>query len=236
MFIKLVTLSAIISSLNICWLHSPIIGVISGAFFIVINSLVWGKIVFKEKTFKEQMFLGFLFFLALIIVALTIVYYFYEINDLVIITFLLVMGVVLCILNWKKGSISELRIIPSTRDELWKIKIADVFWLIFYLALLIISFFILKSGATLEAVRTPWIFVPKIFFAIYFLATAILIYLNFKLKIAYSLILNSLHLFFSFSVANIIFPLGFGYDPFIHQATEKYILEFGSILPKNFII
>jgi len=40
-------------------------------------------------------------------------------------------------------------------------------------------------------------------------------------------------LFFTFSIANIIFPLGFGFDPFIHQATEKHILEYGFILPKK---
>ena len=47
------------------------------------------------------------------------------------------------------------------------------------------------------------------------------------------LVLSSLHLLLTFSVANIIFPLGFGFDPFIHQATEKHILDFGFILPKK---
>ena len=48
-----------------------------------------------------------------------------------------------------------------------------------------------------------------------------------------SLLLLSLHYFLSFSIALIVYKIGYGFDPFIHRATVKLIDEKGFILPKN---
>jgi len=228
-------LLAVISSLNIYYWHSPILGLVSGLFFVGLSSILWGKKIFKEKTLGEQIYLGLVFFLALVIVFLTIIYYIYEINNLLIIVFLWLLSLVEFFIDYKHKIIYNLTLkIYNFKITTYHLSLSNCFLVSIYLILLFITYYFLKAGITYEAVRTPWIFVPKIFFLSYFLSTLFLGYLNFKLKITASLILNSLHLFFSFSLVNIIFPLGFGYDPFIHQATEKYILDFGSILPKNF--
>ena len=38
----------------------------------------------------------------------------------------------------------------------------------------------------------------------------------------------------SMSVALFVYKIGYGFDPFIHQATERYLAEHGTITPKPF--
>lgn len=222
---------------NVFFLHSPLVGLSSGLFLIFIFSFITGGYFFKNKSRKEQVFFGFLSFLSVTIIFLTIFYYFYQLNNLIIVLFLTLYFLITLFFNWKlKVGDVDLGLKDGIKKILFNFKffLSKNLWFVVYLFLLVGSYLILRQGATLEAIRTPWFSVPKIFFGFYFLASFLLVYLNFKLKNIYSFIANILHLFFSFSVANIIFPLGFGYDPFIHQATEKYILEHGFILPKNF--
>lgn len=100
-----------------------------------------------------------------------------------------------------------------------------------YLILLAACFLILFKSRTSAAIISPWQAAPKYFFIIYLLATAVL-FLNawFNKKIALFLIM--LHYFLSFSIAVIIFQLGYGYDPFIHQATENLIAKTGAVDPR----
>jgi hypothetical protein len=48
-----------------------------------------------------------------------------------------------------------------------------------------------------------------------------------------ALALSSIHLLLMFAVAPILYKLGFGFDAFVHRATETWIHTHGSILPKQ---
>ncbi len=226
---------AAILILNIFFFHSPLLGVVFGLGFVILSSWWLGKIFFENN-----LLLGFLFFLTAVIIPLTIVYYFYQLNNWIIAGWLVLFSVILFLSSRAEARRAE-RVGPESRNPLntnngksiSETGIKKIVGVLFYLIFLAISYFILRHGITTEPVRTPWYFVPKLFFIFYFFATACLIYCCTKLKPVWSLILSSIHLLFTFSVANTIFPLGFGYDPFIHQATEKYILEYGFIFPKK---
>ncbi|MFH1582801.1 MAG: hypothetical protein ABIB72_00585 [Candidatus Falkowbacteria bacterium] len=102
-----------------------------------------------------------------------------------------------------------------------------------YSLTLILCFYILLSHQTDTAIVSPWQIVPKYFFIIYSLATLFLIgacIVNKKLTLP----LIMFHYFLSFSVALIIYKLGYGYDSFIHQATEDLIDKTGAVEPKPF--
>ncbi|MDD4271951.1 MAG: hypothetical protein PHF50_04075 [Patescibacteria group bacterium] len=102
-----------------------------------------------------------------------------------------------------------------------------------YFLTLILSFYILFSHQTGAAIVSPWQIVPKYFFIVYSLATLFLIGNSIiNKKIALPLIM--FHYFLSFSVALIVYKLGYGYDPFIHQATENLIDQTGAVEPKPF--
>ncbi|MBU4482275.1 hypothetical protein KKC16_02380, partial [Patescibacteria group bacterium] len=229
-------LLAIILSLNIFIWQSPVLGVVCGVLFLGLSSWLVDK---------KNLIFGLLKFLSIIVIVLSVIYYFYELNDFIIVGFLVLFGFVILWMSSraKRWDPEEKRIHYSTGshrlDPFLKVlsrlgMTKSIFLIVVYLLLLTTTYFFLEQGSTLESVRTPWALVSKWFFVLYFITSAWLIFVIMRLKAVPALILSSLHLFFTFSIVNIIFPLGFGYDPFIHQATEKYILERGFILPKPF--
>ncbi|MDP2736565.1 MAG: hypothetical protein Q8O59_02130 [bacterium] len=102
-----------------------------------------------------------------------------------------------------------------------------------YLLTLILCFYILFSHQTDTAIVSPWQIVPKYFFIVYGLATLFLI-ANAAINKKNALPLIMFHYLLSFSVALIIYKLGYGYDSFIHGATENLIDKTGAVEPKPF--
>lgn len=94
---------------------------------------------------------------------------------------------------------------------------------------------ILRDSATLDAVRSPWILVPTTVFASMGLALFFLFSGLFTGKNKAALLpLACIALFVFLSVALLVFPLGYGFDGFIHKTTEEYLAPFGTISPKPF--
>jgi hypothetical protein len=226
-------LSLIVLS-NIFFFHSFFLGFIFGPLYLFLTSFFLGKLFFVDLEKKNQLFLGFLLFLSCSVVFLTLLYYPYQINNLTITLYLLLLLIVSFLQRKENLTLSlddlKQKLLLLKREFFAKKSLA----FLLYLLLFSCSFFLLTLGQTFEAVRTPWFFVPKLFFFLFFLTTLWLIYLLIYFKNWLTFLFLFLHLFLSFSIANLVFPLGFGYDPFIHQATEKYILEHGFILPKSF--
>ena len=82
---------------------------------------------------------------------------------------------------------------------------------------------LLWSNGTTEPIRSPWSVVPAPFFFLYALMVVFGIqYSVFSIPIA--LALSSL-------VAIFVFPIGFGFDHFIHAAAERTIAATGSLSP-----
>ena len=104
-----------------------------------------------------------------------------------------------------------------------------------YYLLIIINFVILFKVSTTESIISPWQVAPWYFFVIYTLATTVLMLIILRLKSdVLRLFLISTHFFFSFSVALLVYAVGYGFDPFIHEATEKLIAQNGFVNPKPF--
>lgn len=105
---------------------------------------------------------------------------------------------------------------------------------VFFLSL---SFFwyVLLHSQTTQAILGPWPALQRPIFIPYFLAALSLMGMI-LFRLPSSISLSSLCAFFfsSFSVLLIVFPFGFGFDPHLHQATERTIVEQGFILPKQF--
>jgi hypothetical protein len=102
-----------------------------------------------------------------------------------------------------------------------------------YLPVIVFGINTLLSSRTAEAIISPWQVVPIYFFAIYAAATAI-VFLSAWLNRNYTLSLIIIHLFFALSVALIVYQIGYGFDPFIHRATVKLIVQNGAVTPKPF--
>ncbi len=97
------------------------------------------------------------------------------------------------------------------------------------------TFRTLVSSATTLAVASPWSVVPDAAFAGMALAAAGLSALWSRgRERMISTVLTCVALFAFLSVNWSVFPIGAGFDPFIHQATERHIAETGTITPKPF--
>ncbi|MBI4811897.1 hypothetical protein HY798_00375 [Candidatus Falkowbacteria bacterium] len=121
----------------------------------------------------------------------------------------------------------------NTKHGTWNIEHGIQIPHIKYLLSVIACFYILLSHRTAGAIISPWQVVPSYFFIFYSLATAFLIAIILNAK-RYALLLLSLHYFLSLSVALIIYKIGYGFDPFIHQATVDLIDKIGAVDPKPF--
>ncbi len=109
-----------------------------------------------------------------------------------------------------------------------------------YTGWLTLFFLILESALIINLVLmasttpppSPWQLVDWTFFWLFFTSTLLLLGLNFLFPTNRSLWLTSLHLLVMYSVTNLLYPLGFGFDGFIHRATEEWIKVHGFIIPK----
>jgi hypothetical protein len=109
--------------------------------------------------------------------------------------------------------------------------------------LTIASYFLFLGAAFLELLSaisslsliSPWEAVNKEFFLFYTLSLILLFIIISRQFVnkKQSLILFSIHLFLSFSIAAIVYKIGYGFDPFIHQATMEMIAKNGFITPKT---
>ncbi len=108
-----------------------------------------------------------------------------------------------------------------------------IYLLIFlYTFLFANSFYILLISATDKSIISPWQVIPSYFFIFYILATLTLILITKYASQRISLFFVSAHFFLSFSIALIIYKIGYGFDPFIHEATLDIIKEKGFVDPK----
>jgi hypothetical protein len=167
----------------------------------------------------------------LLIVALTmaiggLVYYLYALDRLGIIIAL----ILIVFLFWKTR-----RYFSSPEKFAGQVKRKDIIALLSYILVYLILIVILFSSRSDRSLISPWQVISTNFFWLYILASSILAWLMTRPDLGKTgkLILLSLHYFLSFSVAAVVYRIGYGFDPFIHQATMELIDAKGAVSPKT---
>ncbi len=134
----------------------------------------------------------------------------------------------------------------SLRQALWqlisfpfkintKIKInkIQIFLTVIYILSISACFYLLVLNQTENAIISPWEVMPKYYFLLYFISLVILLIIILT-RNNFILPLLTLHYFLSFGVALIVYKIGYGFDPFIHEATMNLISQKGIVEPKPF--
>ncbi len=103
---------------------------------------------------------------------------------------------------------------------------------IIYIALITICFYLLLNAQTSESIISPWEVIPKTFFLFYALSLFLLIYLISQ-RANFALFFISIQYLLSFSVALVVYKIYYGFDPFVHEATIKLIIQKGFVEPKQ---
>ncbi len=171
---------------------------------------------------------------SLIIIWGAIIYYFYALNALgVILTLILALLSFFRIKNIFLKRTDE----QNSEDESMEKskKSLDLALAFGYLILLAAAFYRFYAARSDRALISPWQVINHDFFWIYALSSLVLSLLlnRTKVKDGLKIVLISAHYFLSFSPAAIIYKIGYGFDPFIHQATMEIIAAKGLILPKT---
>ncbi|MFA6994941.1 MAG: hypothetical protein WC249_00835 [Patescibacteria group bacterium] len=181
-----------------------------------------------------------LFLVALTAIWGAVVYYLYALNWLgIILSLVLIIGSFIAFLHFfKKGGAVEEKIIKNEIQTLnhlsllsQKNKILLTAYGLFCLFIVIQLFFSQSD----RAIVSPWQIINPSFFGFYSLASLLLVLILIKQNFSDNLkiILVSLHYLISLSIAVIVYKIGYGFDPFIHQATMKLISAEGLVPPKT---
>ncbi len=114
-----------------------------------------------------------------------------------------------------------------------KLSKSTIIFVVIFLILYGSLLFVLFISQTSEAIVSPWEVLPTYFFALFGALTAVLLWLAVK-NPTFSWFLMPLYYFLFFSIATMVYKINYGFDPFIHQATESLIDKIGNVQPKPF--
>lgn len=229
--ISLILVVGILGNLFV-W-ESPAIGITFGPAYLTFFGFMLGFILYRSRPAIFQLIFGLLYLLAGLAFWGALLYYFYQLNDWAIAA--LVIFIPVTLLPFLKYG-NHLKTHHDFNPVQINPHILRTTLLVAAFAFLsFINFRYLLQAGTFEAIRTPWKILPLNFFLTYFAASAILLYFILKSqKEGLNLVLTSVHVFLTVSLVLFVYRVGYGFDPFIHQATEKAIAQNGFILPKPF--
>ena len=208
---------------------------IGGLLFFVGTAELVGRMAFPEERRPIRWTFGLLGALALTAVFGTLVYYAYKLDDAGLSWLLIAMPwAVFAFTPFARAggerTAAETSVVEKTAPE------DSLSAVLLVLAVLCDAAALrwLAGARTGEAIRTPWEAVPPIFFLWVGLATVCLAALAYRKRYPHlALGAASLHLFTLLAPAALVYAIGYGFDPFVHQAAERLVAAAGEITPKT---
>lgn len=186
---------------------------------------------------RKNILVVLLLFLSLAINISSIFYYFYRLNNLVVIfsllgalglTSLFVYFTISCKGQQEKPVLAVFS--DDYNNKLW--VFVKVLLTISILALFYFLFKILASSGSFLAINSPWSFISANFWLLLF-GLLVLLFINFYLKSRSSYFFIILLYFLFFSISFFVYKIAFGYDQLLHQSAIKEIISSGLIEPKT---
>ena len=221
--------------MNLFMWESPLIARIFGGVFFIFQCLLLGHELAPQRPFLRQTLFGGLAAIVLLLISSSLVYIVWDLSaSAQVFVWALFMGFTNVVMYSRSSTRQTSLEIHEFRLQALKVSRSSLILSGLYLVLAFSLFTILFSAQTDMALRSPWDVVPPVFWPLLFLATALLwsiVWFGHTREGAYPLV--ALHLFLCFSVAIIVYKLGYGYDTFIHKTSEYIINSTGVILPKT---
>ncbi|PWB38319.1 MAG: hypothetical protein C3F02_04920 [Parcubacteria group bacterium] len=218
--------------LNFYILKSPALGLILALIYLWLNSKKIADIFFAALHKGLRKTLGLLLILAYISLAYTLVYHLYRINDYIFWWLIISVPLALEILSYRTNTPHYF-----LQDVRWP-RLADLrqlIWpLLFLISDLLILILLFRQAST-GVIRSPWELLSDKFWALFIVSNFCLAVTFVSRKSSKNLWLIIFHFFILASLAVILYPLGYGYDSFIHLAGLRTISETGTIEPRLFL-
>ncbi|MCX6779315.1 MAG: hypothetical protein NTU97_03735 [Candidatus Magasanikbacteria bacterium] len=236
---KYIIFSVLITALliyNLTTLHLQGLAIILAVIYLIYFGRRLGILALPQLSSFWQRLFGPLLLLAFFSVSGTIVYYLYKLDEYSLAGLIILLPILIIpfarylkkdIADWSSGLMEPVPMVePNTgRYNFW--------WWFVFLSDSVLLWYLFSHG-TWEAIRSPWTVISYKFFIAFFVSSlALFIYLKKISGSVRSLGIIFLHSFLLLSVALLIYQSGFGFDPYLHQASEKYIYQNGAIEPKT---
>jgi len=218
---------------NAYWWQSSIIGTIFGVFYLWLNSKKISDIYAENIHKGLRNIIGLIYIFAYTAIVYTLFYHIYEINTW---TFLLVLVSIPLIIEISSYHFRTKHYFfnDANLNYIKPSKIRRSFLPVANLILNILLFIVLFKKSSVGIIRSPWELVSYKFWLVFLLSNIFLIASLVDKKSYKNILLVSVHWLLISSIAIILYPLGYGYDSFIHQAALKTIAETGTIQPRLF--
>lgn len=213
---------------NTLSLHSAIFGSILFVLFLPLSGWIFGTYFFPVSHPLIRLILGIIIPLTLIMIIGAGFYYAFHLGTVSVVTTLLIISTVAIIIQWLPAPMVLVSTEP--RPLRWYLEPLPA---VAFLAAAAFAVRILLRIQAWESIRSPWEILPGYFFIFIFVAAAALVVAGF-LRARMTVLLTMVFAAIFFSITLFVYPLGYGFDPFIHQATEEYIADHGTINPKPF--
>src|SRR3989339_418367 len=203
-------------SYNLLKLHSLPLGLVVSVIYIFYFGRRLGILALPQLDGFWQRLFGPLLLLAFFSICGGFIFYFYRLDNQVIIFLIALLPTVIVpfaryvkkdINDWSSGLMEPVPLIePKARSSnFWG-------WLVFFGDIYLISYLI--SHATDAAIRSPWTLLSYKFFAAFFILSFILFWYLKKISDSVrSLSIVFIHSLLLISVALLIYKVGFGFDP-----------------------
>lgn len=210
------------------------LGLIIGIIFLSYNSKKSADIFFPKVHRGLKNIFGLLLIMSVICASYTLAYHLYKINLIIFISTLLLIPTIIELLSFfgKK----EHYFLENLKLRIWQtnnLKSLILPALVIILDVLLVYYLYHKASTGL--IRSPWELVSFKFWWLLTLSNLTLIWTILHKKSSKNIYLVSLHFLLLSSIALILYPLGYGYDSFIHGATLKIIEATGTIEPRLYI-
>ena len=219
---------------NIFILKSTILALLLAIFFLWFNSRKLSDIFADQIHQGLKNLIGLLLIMSYISLVYTLAYHFYKIDFWVwLFTFLSIPLIVEATSYFNSCHhyfLNKLKIQTPNLKTLRQ-NALPLLALAFDILLLVG----LHKSAGLGIIRSPWELLDHRFWAVFILSNIFLLASIIDQYSRKNILLISFHFFVLASIGIILYPLGFGYDSFIHSAVIKIIADTGTIEPRLFL-
>ncbi len=219
----LLLISLLATVLNAVVFHVALIGLFALAAWVIAAGGLFGKAALPRSNALAAHSVGALVALALLAQGGAALYYVLPVTTAGLLLVLLSVSALGVFAARGKGEFTTLRVAPTALDgSILALGIAGLagWWAA------------VTPIAIDSAVRTPWAVVPPVAVLALGVVGAAVMLAAIRGRRALAALLGSAALFSVAALAAAVYPLGFGFDPFLHRATVSHILEFGTITPK----
>ncbi|MBI5621749.1 hypothetical protein HY933_02715 [Candidatus Falkowbacteria bacterium] len=255
-YFSLILLMLIVAN-DLSW-RSLGIGLAIGLGYLVWHGHLLGRTLFKRENAFIQILIGSFIILSAFSLFGAVAYYLYKLTPLMINGILLIIPVIIFSLQYLiphqvyRLPLSSLLILSNTilgvylklklflhrlssqKKLLLRIAIQRHGLIILYIFLMVLNWIIVIRAETIQSLNSIWQAIPPTFFISYGLATLTLVMMTTSThQRAIHLTLVRSYIFLTLGLAAVIYHIGYGFDPFIHRASEQLIAQSGVVTPKT---